>query len=528
MLMTDDEKFGAPAAVDRAMPTKADALRSKHAQAGMAMAAATFAMAAASGIQAALYLHSFGIDGRTDGFFVAFALYTVFGVFSQSIRVTSAPLLVGGGDGLSVRQFAATLALIAVPVALITGPLAHPLALALAPGLSDANRSVTQDALPILGGAMILQLWAAGGATVLAVRDRFQRIAGAYMIGAGAGLVAYIVVSGPAGPLSMAWSMLTMAVVTCTIMMLGVREGGFGAEAGTWRPRPALLVRNAASILGRTAVYLAFNALYLVTLAFVSRYEPGDATVLSYAYLFASYLVAGTAFALGMSRIADMRRGALSDWRGVLADTVPHGFRYSMLICAPALAGLVAAGASMVGYVFSASLTHGDVRTLRIFAALLAAWMVAALLVNLLLPAMFALGRARLVNLLALPLIGLHVVASVIGGALFGAEGVVGAAFVAPLCFAAVLLYTGAGDVRGHLARELTRDGLRLGGTAVVSYGAAALLGAALADGIVEAMITAVCGTILYAVLAFAAAAPEQVRLVIRSLRPASAASPAG
>ena len=204
MLMTDDEKFGASAAVDPAMPTKADTLRSKHAQAGMAMAAATFAMAAASGIQAALYLHSFGIDGRTDGFFVAFALYTVFGVFSQSIRVTSAPLLVGGGDGLSVREFAATLALIAVPVALITGPLAHPLALALAPGLSDANRSVTQDALPILGGAMILQLWAAGGATVLAVRDRFTRIAGAYMVGAGAGLVAYIVVSGPAGPLSLA------------------------------------------------------------------------------------------------------------------------------------------------------------------------------------------------------------------------------------------------------------------------------------------------------------------------------------
>src|SRR4029079_8127927 len=103
MLMTDDEKFGAPAAVDPAMPTKADTLRSKHAQAGMAMAAATFAMAAASGIQAALYLHSFGIDGRTDGFFVAFALYTVFGVFSQSIRVTSAPLLVDGHSSPPAR-----------------------------------------------------------------------------------------------------------------------------------------------------------------------------------------------------------------------------------------------------------------------------------------------------------------------------------------------------------------------------------------------------------------------------------------
>jgi hypothetical protein len=98
------EKFDGAATVDRVMHND-DSLRSKHAQAGMAMAMATFAMAMASGIQAALYLHSFGIDGRTDGFFVAFALYTVFGVFSQSIRVTSAPLLVGADRSLSVRPW---------------------------------------------------------------------------------------------------------------------------------------------------------------------------------------------------------------------------------------------------------------------------------------------------------------------------------------------------------------------------------------------------------------------------------------
>ena len=137
--------------------------KGKRAKAGVVMAAATFAMAAASGIQAALYLHSNGIDGRTDGFFVAFALYTVFGVFSQSIRVTSAPLLIDPKRSLPLREFAATLGLIAVPVALLTIPLAHPLSLLLAPGLSDADRAVTQEALPILGGAMILQLWAAGG-----------------------------------------------------------------------------------------------------------------------------------------------------------------------------------------------------------------------------------------------------------------------------------------------------------------------------------------------------------------------------
>jgi hypothetical protein len=522
MLLTEDEKFDRPATVDPVM-SDADALRDKHAQAGLFMAGAMFVVAAASALQAALYLRSFGIDGKTDGFFVAFALYTVCGVFSQSLRVTSAPLLIGSGGKLTVREFAGTLALIGLPIIVVTGLLAHPLAMLLAPGLSEENRAVTQEALPILGGAMVLQLWAAGAATVLAVRDRFKHIAAAYAAGAASGLVAYVAVSGSAGELSMGWSMLVMTAVTCTLMVVGLRKGDHRAEEGSsWRPRPGVLLRNAASILGRTAVYLVFNALYLVTLAFTSKFEAGDATVLSYAYLFANYLVAGTAFSIGMARIADMRRGALSDWQGVLADTVPHGFRYSMLICAPAIALLVSAGAALVGEVFSASLTHADVHNLRVFAALLAPWVVAALLVNLLLPAMFALGRAWLVNVLAVPLILLHIAATAAGGAIAGAEGVVGAAFVAPLAFALVLLYLGAGEKRAFVGRELLRDGSRLAAVAIVSYGVGAAVGAVLANGVLEAMIAGACGTILYAVVAFSVAAPEQVRLVLRALRPAS------
>jgi peptidoglycan biosynthesis protein MviN/MurJ (putative lipid II flippase) len=493
----------------------------KHAHAGMAMAAATFAMAAASGIQAALYLHSYGIDGRTDGFFVAFALYTVFGVFSQSIRVTSAPLLVNGPRGLQPREFGATLILIAAPVALLTIPLAHPLALVLAPGLSDGARGVTQDALPILGLAMILQLWAAGGATVLAVRDRFNTIAGAYIAGAGAGLVAYLAVSGSAGELSLGYSMLAMAVVTCLLMLAGLRRSG--SEATEPVPAHSLslrrLVADAGLILGRTSIYLAFNALYLITLSLTTSFAPGDATVLSYAYLFASYLVAGTAFALGMSRIADMSRAARSNPRRAFGDTVPQGFRYSMLICAPALAAFVAAGAPIVGVVFSASLDPHDVRTLQEFGALLSVWTVAALLVNLMLPAMFALGRARLVNLLAPALLAVHIAVSVAAGALFGSLGVVGAAFVAPALFAAVMLAKGAPEIAGHLAREVSRDALRFLLSAAACYGLGATLGAAVGSTLAAAAIAGAVGTILYLGL-LPLVAPTQVELFRRLLRP--------
>src|SRR3954449_1511054 len=120
-------------------------LREKHAHAGVAMAIATVAMGLTSGIQALLYLSSFGIGGRTDGFFVAFALYTSFGVFSQSIRVTSAPLLVGDKARLTSREFALALIAIAIPVAIVTIPLAGPLAALLAPGLGEAGRGVTES-----------------------------------------------------------------------------------------------------------------------------------------------------------------------------------------------------------------------------------------------------------------------------------------------------------------------------------------------------------------------------------------------
>ena len=74
--------------------TPAARIPRSEARAGMAMSLATFAMAAASAAQAVLYLSLFGATEQTDGFFVAFAVYTTFGVFSQSLRLTSVPLLI--------------------------------------------------------------------------------------------------------------------------------------------------------------------------------------------------------------------------------------------------------------------------------------------------------------------------------------------------------------------------------------------------------------------------------------------------
>lgn len=477
-----------------------DAMQEKHASAGIAMSVATLSMAAASGLQALLYLNSFGVNGRTDGFFVAFALYTIVGVFSQSIRMTSANLLIGERPRLLTAEYGVCLGLIAVPILVLTIPLADQFAHLLAPGLSAADRAVTADALPLLGLAAALQLWAAGGATLLAVRDRFNSIAAAYIFGAGLGLVVYLAVSPLADELALGWSMLAMAVGTLAVMLVGLRGARPEAPAAA-KPSfaPARLVSMSGLILARTAIYLVFNALYMVTLAFAGGYAVGDATVLSYAYLFASYLVAGTAFALGLSRIADMRRGALGEWREMLTDTVPSGFRYSMLIVAPAMAALIVAGAPLIGELLPHSFDPADVETLRVFAALLAPWAVAALLVNLLLPALLALGHGRLVNALAPPLLALHIGATALGGALFGSDGVVGAAFVAPAAFAVVLFLVGVHEGRWTVARTLASDGGRLTAFAVASFGGAALLASLVAEGLVEALLAGALGCALYA-----------------------------
>ena len=500
-----------------------DNLQKKHASAGVAMSVATLSMAAASGLQALLYLNSFGVNGRTDGFFVAFALYTIVGVFSQSIRMTSANLLIGERPRLLTPEYGVCLALIAVPILILTIPFADQFAHLLAPGLDAADRAVTADALPLLGLAAAMQLWSAGGATLLAVRDRFNAIAAAYIAGAALGLVVYVAVAPLVDELALGWSMLAMALGTLVVMLIGLR--GARPEPTTAKPsfKPAKLVSMSGLILARTAIYLVFNALYMVTLAFASGYAEGDATVLSYAYLFASYLVAATAFALGLSRIADMRRGALGEWREMLTDTVPSGFRYSMLIVAPAMAGLVVAGAPLIGQLLPHSFDAGDVETLRTFAALMAPWAVAALLVNLFLPALLALGHGRLVNALSIPLLALHVAATAIGGMLFGSDGVVGAAFIAPAAFAVTLFFVGVEEGRWALARTLANDGGRLAGFAVASFGAAAVIASLVSSGLVEALIAGALGCALYAVCLLLAV-PRLVGVLLAALRPKSAA----
>jgi predicted Kef-type K+ transport protein len=234
--------------------------------------------------------------------------------------------------------------------------------------------------------------------------------------------------------------------------------------------------------------------LFVVTLAFASRSQAGDSTVLSYAYLFASYLVAGTGMALGMSRIPEMTRTAREQRRAVVLDTVPQGYRYAILIVAPALALLLSAGAPLIHTLLPSSLKLSGVATLRTFTALLVPWTVAALLVNLLLPAMFAANRAGLLNLLTVPILVCHVGVTAAAYALFGVNGAVGAFFVVPACLAGVLMLAGAGERSRGLARGLALNTAGFVSVCVAAFGGGWWLASLLGSGLLADAVAIATG----------------------------------
>ncbi len=506
-----------PVAVPQA-PTRA-------ARAGALMAISTLAMAGASAIQAVLYLGEYGATARTDAFFAAFAVYQVVGVFTQATRVSSVPLLVGD-KAIGMLRFFGGLAVIAVPVILACGPLAGPLADLLAPSATGSAHELAVNALRVLGLAIVLQLFAAGAATLLGMRDRFEPVAAAYAFGALAGLLVFLLVRTQ-GELSLAWSMLAMAVVTSTWSLLAllrvrreeVATGTGGPGLAGIEKKQRLVVecfQTAGDLLGRSLVYLIINAFFLVTLAVVGREGgAGATTVLSYAYLLASYLVAGTSTAVGISRAPDMVRGAQDQWKTVVADTVPHGYRYAALVSAPILAAGVVAATPVVDALLPSALGAGQAEDLARAILLLAPWLAAALVLNFAIPALFALSKARLVNVLAPFALALHAVASVAGAAIDGVNGAILAMAVAPFVFGLVLVIVGAGSATLSVTRELALDTLRAGGLAAVAFGAGAAASSVLgAEELLAAAISLGVGGLLYGA-GMLALAPRAVQVLL-------------
>jgi hypothetical protein len=113
-------------------------------------------------------------------------------------------------------------------------------------------------------------------------------------------------------------------------------------------------------------------------------------------------------------------------------------------------------------------------------------------------PALFAVGRAQLLNALALPLVLVHVGATVLGSALFGVNGAVGALVVAPSIFAIVLLVAGTGPTAVTIARQLLLDAARFLLLSAVAFGAGWLIGKAIPEELLAVAAAGAVGGVAY------------------------------
>lgn len=387
------------------------------------------AVALGSALQVALYLGSFGVSHRTDGFIAAFAVYSLIVVVAQILRTTAVPLL--SGPKLEAGAFGYAMVAMAGVVALGGALLASPLARAVAGSAGREGVIIGTDSLRIMAPAAGLQILAAGLAVRAAVEDRLVPVGMAYIVSASVGLISFAPLYSVAQERVLAWTTLIASSALVVVLLLGT-----GRPAIT-RPPVTALPGAALSILRGIPVPASFVLMYPVALALAPAVRGGDLTLFGLAFTASSYLAGFTGQGLSMvDAIAYVRLG--SDRRAERGALVLRAFSYSLLLAVPCLSAGILIGGPLV-HLLVASSTHAQV-SFSVDLALLAPWVVATLGLWALLPAVLAhLTRSaerRLNGGVALLLL-IHVVACLLARQALGFRGLVAAMAVAPLVFSA-------------------------------------------------------------------------------------------
>ena len=440
--------------------------------------------AAASGVVLA---REFGRGDRTDGFFLAYAVYLVLTLAAASFRIVTLPPLtraeVEGRLGDELGRQAAALSLVALPVVVLGVVLAGPL------GDAVTNREVTAaafaDGLPWMVAAGALQLYAALLASALAARNSYGRAAAAYAIGAVAGLAVFVAFRSH-GVVSLAWGLVVNGLLTAGILGLAARPRLAGL-AGAGR-RLGLLGKG-------VALPVALQALFLIANVFAVRLGSGDATELGYAYFIASSLVAATASALGLVSSAPLTRRGLTP--GTAARHVVH---MSWLSLAPIVAGvgvfaLVGAGVvhAVLGDSFAGDVAH-DLGRLVVWTA---PWMLVSIALTLTYPLLFVLEPPRVLVALAVALPVLQVPLAWALSSWLELRGLVLSLAVSTGLALGVLMWALSRRAAELVAAGIARLAVVEVGAGVVAFG---LFGA-----LVGGWPAAVLGLALYTALLFAA-----------------------
>lgn len=421
-----------------------------------------FAMLAGA-VLALLVARRFGSGPRTDGFFVAYGVYSLLTLVAQSARTSIAARLVESREhfgafnaylGGAVLVFAAS----AVPFVALAGPLGS----LLVNGRPQAE-GVARDTLLLLWPAVGGQLFAALAAAMLGILEDFRTAAAAYASGGIVSIAAFLSLAPPLGIRAVPVAVLVGTAVTAVPLVYALRRAG-------WRPsRLAGAVRAASTLTLGSLALVGTQVLYVVSLALAARVSPGAPTLYTYAYF-----ALGLVMALAVSPVATVLAAPLAaTWDRNPASLRPYVedvFRTGLLVLAPIVAAAALAGPAL-GRALVPSLGADRVdETVGAF-LVLAPSLLSALAIAVPLPALFAAGRYRTVAILFAPVLVLHVLLSAAAVQTGSLRWLAAAATVSSFAVAATLLAALYGRGATRLALALAADALDVLVPAVASFG---------------------------------------------------------
>ncbi len=469
--------------------------------------AALATVAVGSAVQVILYLHGFGATHFTDGMIAAVAVYSFVTTIAQLLRTSAVPLISGERQIVSNAAYGWTMAATALAVTVICFAAAPPLAHAVAGSAGSRGVGVATTALRIMSAAIGLQVAGAALSVVGAIHGRLNVVALAYAASGIFGVAGYLVLQGDTGIQVLAWTNVVSAFVIVAVLVPSLRMRPVSP------PNLRALLAAASALFHSVPLPASFIFMYPVTLALAPAGVPGRVTLFGLAYTGCSYLAGFTAQALSMSEVVALSRSTAAD-SALRRVVVLRAFRYSLLLAAPGAAVAVVAGGPLVSAVMRARVgaSGGQFGTDM---TLLGPLLVATLGVWATLPAVLSvpdlMSRRRLFGAV-LVLVAVHVLATLVGRATFGFDGVVVAMAAAPLTFVFFSQYA----VAPGAARLLLRQAVTICPAVVIVFGALALLvkEAGLA-GTAGEVAAAVVATLLYALLV-RRLYPDEARTLMR------------
>jgi peptidoglycan biosynthesis protein MviN/MurJ (putative lipid II flippase) len=372
-----------------------------------------------------LIARRFGASASTDGFFVATALYGVFLILAQSLRMTTVPRLIDGDTGARFNTELRGIALVFAGSGAVFAAAGFGLAPLVASG--DALRTF-QVALVVLWPAVGLHLFAGLGAAMLATWNSYRFAALAFAAGAVANVAGFLALTPPLDVYGIPAALVVGAAMSAGLIAVALRRSGRRRRGEALGGHSEARISAARIMLGGVAFVTAQIA-PLISVAFAATDGAGRASLYWYAVMLLVLLNAALASPISVVYAPVVARDFSRD-RAAAAALTLRAFRAVSTLAVPAVAALCLLAPQPADWLLT-KLSGSEIDDIFTTLLVLSPALIATQLMAI--PLLVVLAEGRLVQLAKWSMFVLAVHAALTGFAVVLELGLFGIAAVATL-----------------------------------------------------------------------------------------------